>query len=205
MRLALAAAILLAVPRTARADEPPRLARVHIAPPEAGQSVVIHDDDRVVRPDHYGDLEIAPGDYRLELVDAQGRSLGITAVHAQGDDTWHVEPPDRTAKWIGLGAGIAGPVLIMAGAAMMIRVIPLDGGACYNDCPTPGDQRLAGLGFVMLLVGAIATPVGWTTFAHNRHPSIETTLPPAPEPEPAPRFSAAIWPHGAALSLGGAF
>ncbi len=185
----------------------PTTVRVHIAPPRAGQRLRIapvHNDDAVaLNCDAECVLDLVPGHYRLELFDRDGRSLGSTRVDADIDALWRITPPDRTAYWAGLTTGIAGATLIMAGFFLISPVLPIGGNECHNDCATDTQRRWAGIGFASILVGAIATPIGWVTFAHNRRPSVESAAP--PPLDPPPRFSAAITPGGAALSMQMAF
>lgn len=175
-------AVLLGV-RTARAEGPetarPSRARdvaVRISGLERSVSleVVASDTDDIVASCTGPCTFRAPrGRYVVYTTDAatgDRRQVGLRLRH---DSHFYYRAGDSTAKTTGLVVGIVGPTLIFTGFLLVLPA--LFAGTCASDqgCSSEGKSNAARIGLGAMLVGAIATPIGWTTFASNRTKLIE--------------------------------
>jgi hypothetical protein len=179
MRIGVVAAGLLVLfcSKAVQAQEPEGVASV-----EAGVAVRISGVERTVSlriADRETDRTVAlcrgpcafrapRGRYVVYSTDAETgerRELGLQLRH---DDHFYYRAGDDSAKTTGLVIGIAGPALIVTGMFMLFP-------ALMAQDPTDGQQNAARIGLAAMWVGAVATPIGWTTFASNRTKLIEAS------------------------------
>jgi len=114
----------------------------------------------------------APGPYTIYSFDpasGERHELGLRLRHAS---QFRFSAGDSTAKTAGLVTGIAGPALILTG---FILIAPLLLSSICEDsnCSSQGQRTAAQVGLGALVLGAVATPVGWTVFASNRTRLVE--------------------------------
>lgn len=132
-------------------------------------------------------VALRSGKYGLRVLE-RGALVGERRVAVQRPATWTVSPNDPALRSLGLGLGIAGPVLLVAGALLITPV--LGSGLCHDSegCTTAGERQGAALGFFALTGGAVATPIGWTLFASNLRPRLEVAPLNAPSASSTPSW-----------------
>ena len=95
--------------------------------------------------------------------------LGLRVRHA---GHFRFDAGDSTAKTTGLVIGIAGPTLIMTGFILIAPAL-LSNSCEDNECSSNGQRTASQIGLGALVLGAVATPIGWTMFASNRTRFVE--------------------------------
>jgi hypothetical protein len=112
-------------------------------------------------------LYIAPGRYVVQARNLQTGADHQIGIRVRGASRFVFAEGDDTARTTGLVLGIVGPALLLTGMVLITPVVMSAG--CHDpDCTTEGEGKAARIGLGALLVGAIATPVGWSVFAGNR-------------------------------------
>jgi len=170
------AALLLA--ETAHAQTPPPgwylpqyPAHLSIqAPPSTELEVVFKDappgSPTVAHCKQYCDFWAWPGRYTLYARDNTTQERKELSLRVNQSARYLFEPGDDNARKTGLALGVGGSIAIMAGFLMMTPAVLSQ--MCEDTNCTSSDERdAATAGLVVLLAGAIATPVGWIMFAHN--------------------------------------
>jgi hypothetical protein len=113
------------------------------------------------------DFFAAPGRY---TVYTQSPETGVhheLGLRVSRSSRFELQEGDATARYAGLTLGIAGPVAILTGVILIMPAL-LSSICEDSDCTSDGEQRAAQLGVGLLVLGAVATPVGWVIFASNR-------------------------------------
>ncbi len=114
----------------------------------------------------YCDFWTLPGRYTLYSVDHTTGQRKDFSLRIKQSSRYEFETGDDSARTAGLAVGIGGSAAIVTG---LILIGPLIFSAmCEGDCSTRGEREAASVGVGFLLAGAIATPIGWTMFVHNR-------------------------------------
>ncbi len=147
---------------------PPYLAHVSIhAAPSAELSVrPANGSAPVAHCIEYCDFWTLPGRYTLYSVDHSTGERKDLSLRIKQSSRFEFEPGDDSARNAGLALGIGGSAAIVTG---FILILPAAlSSMCEGDCSTAGEREAAGIGVGFLLAGAIATPIGWTMFVHNR-------------------------------------
>jgi hypothetical protein len=151
---------------------------------------------------------VPAGRYRLRVIGADGRILGVHRVAVQEPARWFVSPADTKARSEGLAMGITGSALALGGL-MATALWFLSAGCTQGDCVEHRDtfRTVGEVGLIALTAGAILTPIGWSQFARNKGPSLEVQ-PGLSSPAGglgSLRFGAAPTAHGAAFAAAFSF
>jgi hypothetical protein len=115
-------------------------------------------------------LTLPSGKLRLEMFDAEGNELGARNVMVNQRTMWTALPHDTTERDLGLGLGVTGVILLAAGSILWLS--RLSGHESFHATKTEGQ-----LGALMLLGGAITTPIGAAMFFGNLRPKVAMQLP----------------------------
>jgi hypothetical protein len=131
------------------------------------QLVPVGESTPVVECSNYCDFWALPGRYTLYLKDPATGEQHDVGLRIRDSARYAVDPGDDTARNVGLGLGIAGPVALFTG---LILTMPLLLSSLCEDtnCVSDADRRAANIGLGFLLGGVVMTPVGWTLFSSNR-------------------------------------
>ena len=148
---------------------PPYLAHVSVqAGPSAELSVLpAGGSDAVARCTGYCDFWTLPGRYTLYSLDHSTGEREHLALRITQSSRFQLEPGDSSARTTGLVVGIGGSAAVVTGLILITSAL-LTSGCDGTSCGSDTDQAVARVGLGFLLAGAIATPIGWTVFAHNR-------------------------------------
>jgi len=121
----------------------------------------------VIRCTEYCDFWAWPGRYTLYSVDhisKQGTQLSLRIKHSA---RYSLEAGDDGARTTGLALGIGGSIALATGFALMAPAILSQ--ACEDtNCTSPGEREAATAGLVLLVAGAITTPMGFIMYGGNR-------------------------------------
>jgi hypothetical protein len=204
-RCALAPISAILAQATIAAAEPPSDLRVAVritARTSEFGAELKRDDSVVARCNTPCALDLEPGKYSIRLTDSSGNET-VEPTRIVGSSHLTITPPDQTAKWTGLALGIGGTGSALVGVGLLFA---LTIGSLGDHYEGPSPQRPAWMvptTVTTLVVGAIATPIGWTIFGKNRKPAIDFE---PLEAGPATsfrlkRFSIVVpWATGVALS-----
>jgi hypothetical protein len=116
-------------------------------------------------------LSLPSGDYKALFYDQSGAEHEFK-FSVQGPGGIEIEDADPETESTGLVLGIAGSALVVGGTVLM--TVGLQHACLMAECPNQQNSE-AGLllgGFVAFVAGAVMTPIGWVTFARNRHPRL---------------------------------
>ena len=131
--------------------------------------VEVHDDVErtLVTCDGSCSFAIPPGKYRLYSSDTRTGEHDDVGMRVRHATNYRFQEGNRSAKNTGLALGIGGPILVGVGAILILPA--LFASICEGStCMTDGERTAAKIGLGSILVGAIATPIGWTMFGSNR-------------------------------------
>jgi hypothetical protein len=166
------------------------------------QLVPVGESAPVAQCSNYCDFWALPGRYTLYLKDPATGEQHDVGLRIRDSARYAVDPGDDTARNVGLGLGIAGPVALFTG---LILTLPLVFANICEDsnCVTDADRRAANIGLGFLLGGVVMTPVGWTLFASNRTRVTPLTAPPYAAPSNGPSVRVGVVGIAGGLGLGG--
>lgn len=108
-----------------------------------------------------------PGRYTVRIRDTVARKRRQIDINVAKASRFNFEDGDDAARTTGLVLGIVGPAALVAGVAMIMPAL-LSQGCHDSDCTTDAENTAAKVGVGLILVGTIATPIGWVVFADNR-------------------------------------
>lgn len=110
---------------------------------------------------------VHPGRYRLYVGPTLHTNAGERGLDITAPSRILVTPPEGgTGKAVGLTLGIAGPILTLAGAVLVLAASNERPGSTAEDV-----KRYTGFG--MLVGGAAITPLGWVMYAKSKRPGVE--------------------------------
>lgn len=116
-------------------------------------------------------LSLPKGSYKVAFADANGRLVDLE-FSVEGPGGVELLDTNEAASSVGLGLGVAGPILVVTG--MVLMVTALQDICLVDSCTTKRDDLPRGPlllgGLAAFTVGAIITPIGWVRYARNRHP-----------------------------------
>ena len=121
----------------------------------------------VARCTEYCDFWTFPGTYTLYARDQSTGESKQLSLHIERSSRFDLQLGDDADRATGLGLGIGGSAAIFAGLIMMVPVllsVMCEGPSCTTDA----EQQVAVVGLGLVLGGAIATPIGWSMYIHNR-------------------------------------
>lgn len=115
-----------------------------------------------------------PGSYTLYRLDPDTgveQELGLYLRHASD---YNLEDGSPATKRTGRALGIGGLILMGAGA-LLVMPAALSSMCEDNNCVSKGERTAALIGLGSLLVGGIATPIGWSMAKHGRPRLIDSS------------------------------
>ena len=121
----------------------------------------------VARCMEYCDFWTLPGSYTLYASDHSSGARKELSLHIERSSRFDLQLGDDSTRATGLGLGIGGSAAIVAGFIMMTPVL-LSVMCEGSNCTTETEQQVAIVGLGLLIGGAIATPIGWSMYLHNR-------------------------------------
>jgi len=130
----------------------------------------------VAECDNYCDFWALPGRYTLYTRDHGSGEEHTLRFRIKRSARYTLQQGDDSARDVGLTVGIAGSVALFAGFLMTMPVV-LASMCEDSNCVSDGDRTWAKVGLGFMAAGAIATPLGFSVFSHNR-----TLLRPLAEP-----------------------
>ena len=142
-------------------------------------------------------LSLPSGDYKALFYDQSGAEHEFN-FSVEGPGGIEIEDANPDTASTGLVFGIVGSALVVGGTVLMTA--GLQHACLMAECPNQQNSE-AGLflgGFVAFVAGAVMTPIGWVTWARNRHPRLH---------EDPTAIKVAVVPNrdGAFLGLSGQF
>jgi hypothetical protein len=115
---------------------------------------------------------VSPGRYRLFVYETKDTVAGTRVVDIRGPTRLRVNPDTPTQRWTGLTMGIAGAILTVVGAGLFLSSSP-DVGSEPREDRTQAQKDRGAIGGIMLLSGAVLTPIGWVMFGSSFKPDVE--------------------------------
>jgi hypothetical protein len=160
-----------------------------------------HGDETVASCTTPCPVHILPGKYQLYVLGEDDEKVLVKA-RIVGGERLMLSSPNPTLRWTGLALGVAGAVSAAVGGLLLFALTSGSTEGCNSDCEDHPPRWALPTTVATLIVGAVATPIGWTMFANNRKPRIESTpLEGGPPRAPAaPTLSVAPFHDGAMLS-----
>ena len=121
----------------------------------------------VARCSEYCDFWTLPGKYTLYTLDHSTGQRKDLSLRIKQSSRFVYQAGDDDARATGLALGIGGSVATMTGLVLMATA--LMSSMCEDtNCTTNAERNAATAGLVVFVAGVIATPIGWTMYAHNR-------------------------------------
>ncbi|HVY31289.1 MAG TPA: hypothetical protein VHB79_32255 [Polyangiaceae bacterium] len=108
-----------------------------------------------------------PGSYTLYRLDPETGVEEELRMRLRHATNFSLEDGSASTKQTGRLLGIGGLVLIGAGALLLMPAV-LSSMCEDSNCASPGARTAAVIGVGGLVVGGIATPIGWTMARHGR-------------------------------------
>ena len=130
----------------------------------------------VAECDNYCDFWALPGRYTLYTRDHGSGAAHTLRFRIKRSARYTLQEGDESARDVGLTVGIGGAVAIFSGLLMTMPVV-LASMCEDSNCVSDSDRTWAKVGLGFMAAGAIATPIGFSVFSHNR-----TLLRPLAEP-----------------------
>ena len=121
----------------------------------------------VTRCTEYCDFWAWPGRYTLYSVDHISKQRKQLSLRVKHSARYSFQAGDDDARTTGLALGIGGSVALVTGFALMVPAI-LSQTCEDTNCTSPAERDAATAGLVLLVAGAITTPMGWVMYGGNR-------------------------------------
>jgi hypothetical protein len=115
-----------------------------------------------------------PGRFTAWSFDEESGERHEIGLRVRRASHFNFEPGDDTERTAGLIVGIAGPTLILTGFILVAPVL-LSSMCEESNCTSEGQQTAGKIGVGALLLGAIATPIGWSMFSSGRTRFVQTS------------------------------
>ena len=152
------------------ASAEPRRSHVSIRSSEGSldlRIVPLGESEAIVECSGHCDFWALPGRYTLYTRDHETGVQDALSLRVKGFSRYDLVQGNDSARDVGLGVGIGGLVSIFTG---LVLTMPLLMSSMCEDshCASDGDRLAAGIGLGALAVGALAAPLGWSVFSHNR-------------------------------------
>jgi len=186
-------------------DDAPYGAHVSISagrPGEALQIVPEGSENPVVECHNYCDFWALPGRYTLYTSGNGDGEKHALPFRIKRSVRYTLREGDDSTRDAGLTVGIAGSVAILSGLFMTMPLV-LSNMCEDSNCQTSSERNwaLAGLGF--MVAGAIATPIGFSVFSHNRTKLEPLAAPGYAEQNASPSVRVGVIGVNGGLGLGG--
>jgi hypothetical protein len=134
----------------------------------AALRVVEADTERPIATCHGGcSFKALPGSYTLYRLDPETGVEEELAMRLRHATNYDLEDGSARTKQTGRLLGIGGLILIGAGALLVMPAV-LSSMCEDSNCTSQGERTAAVIGLGSLVVGGIATPIGWTMAKHGR-------------------------------------
>lgn len=136
-------------------------------------------------------LMLLPGRYQIFVHATDDTLAGSRMVDITTASTVRVDPDTTAHRDVGLGLGIAGPVIILASLAALLANADW---YSENEDRSQADETEDSLAVLGLLGGLAITPIGWVMFGSSFKPEVEvdTGAPRAATFRPSATFGAVI-------------
>lgn len=121
----------------------------------------------VARCTEYCEFWAFPGRYTLYTRNHSNGERKDLSLRIKQSSRFRFEAGDDDARAAGLALGIGGSAALVAGFIMITPVI-MSSMCEDSNCTTQGERDVATVGVVLMLAGAITTPIGWTMYVRNR-------------------------------------
>ena len=121
----------------------------------------------VARCTEYCDFWAWPGRYTLYSVDHISKQRKQLSLRVKHSARYSFQAGDDDARTTGLALGIGGSVAIATGFALTLPAV-LSQMCEDTNCTSQAERDAATAGLVVLLAGAITTPMGWIMYSGNR-------------------------------------
>src|SRR6478735_834469 len=121
----------------------------------------------VVRCTEYCDFWALPGKYTLYARDHSTGERKQLSLRIKESSRYVFEAGDQAASTGGLALGIAGSAAFLTGFFMLMPTL-LSSMCEDSDCTSKAEQNAAEAGLVVMLAGAVASPVGFVIYGSNR-------------------------------------
>jgi hypothetical protein len=121
----------------------------------------------VARCENYCDFWALPGRYTLYTRDHASGARHELGLRVKRSVRYSLQQGDDSARNAGLAVGITGSAAILIGLFMTMPLV-LSNMCEDSNCTTDGERLAAEIGLGLALGGAVATPIGFTVFSHNR-------------------------------------
>jgi len=125
------------------------------------------DSPPLARCTEYCDFWALPGKYTLYARDHSGAQAQALPLRIKQSARFEFERGDDDARTTGLAVGVVGSAALLTGL-ILIATAALSSICEDSNCTSSGKRDAATVGLGLLVAGAIATPVGWATYAGNR-------------------------------------
>jgi len=121
----------------------------------------------VSRCTEYCDFWAWPGSYTLYSVDHSTKQRKQLSLRVKHSARYLFQAGDDDARTTGLALGIGGSAALLTG---FVLTVPLMASVMCEDsnCTSPAERDAATAGLVLLVAGAITTPMGWIMYSGNR-------------------------------------
>ena len=131
-----------------------------------------------------------PGSYTLWATSPERDLDYETTLHVAKPTAFRVSSGHPGARTAGLITGIVGPLVIVGGALMVLEAFTEAQACSESNCEAQnsGKPYLGVIGVGAILVGALATPVGWSVYAANgpRVDAVSNDSTARAQPSPSP-------------------
>jgi hypothetical protein len=135
--------------------------------PASLQIVPVGESEPVAACENYCDFWALPGRYTLYTRDHDTGVRHELGLRVKRSVRYSLQQGDDGARDAGLAVGITGSAAIVIGLLMMMPLV-LSNICEDTNCTTDGERSAAEIGLGLMLGGAIATPIGFSVFSHNR-------------------------------------
>ena len=189
-------------------ESPRRTVPVELASEQPGASIELYvpsdrigEDPPLVVCDQPCVAHVAPGRYKVYITETDETLGGSRIINLGYPSRLVIDPDTHEHRSVGLGLGIAGPILVVVGIAAIFSTYD-----CY-DCPDrgrdSGEDTTIALGLLSMLGGFAATPIGWVMFGTSFKPEYEHDPLYARPRAAKPSWSVGVQPIAHGLSFGG--
>ncbi|HEY3669149.1 MAG TPA: hypothetical protein VGL19_24290, partial [Polyangiaceae bacterium] len=136
------------------------------------------------------DFWAPPRGYSLRASKRERKVDEVFSLRVQQNSEFRVSPGNRSLEALGAIAGIAGPVAGVIGTFLVVDAIAALG---CDICSINAQE--ANVGYALIGIGAVTTPLGWVAFAMNR-PRLDRIVDDSAASEPQLRLGVQPLPRG---------
>lgn len=118
---------------------------------------------------------LVPGTYQVAVRETEHTVSGSREIDVRGPTRITMDPDTTEHRSVGLGLGIAGPVAMVTGIALLVSAwddCHYHDGSSRTRCGNDGAETF---GLLSLVAGLTATPVGWVMFGTSFKPEYDVS------------------------------